>query len=402
MKSTREIAIRARNTTWLGFGLLGVLSNAWVPRIPEVKHALHLSNSQFGLSLAAGPAGAVIGAQLAGRFIHKFGSRWVLVLGGLEMASGIFMLGMATTQKQLMFAIFLQSIGYGCADTALNTQGVAVEVHTERKYMSGFHGAWSVGALLAVVSGGILSHHISTRANICGAAVIAFMTFIPTIFTFLPESLDRHEGDEAGLKGKIKLFERKTFILWALGFGLLGCLIPEAAAMDWSGILLHEHMGLQKGVDSIAFAVFGITMIIGRFSGDKLMMKFGAEKVVKLGGYIGGICMGVSIALAVPLASWNKTVALIIISIGFGIAGFGIAPMVPAFISAAGKIPGIAPSVAIARIGIIGIFSYFMGPTIIGGLADLVTLPGAMAFPVGVLLLAGYLSRTVRAQEVKQ
>ncbi|MFZ9751423.1 MAG: MFS transporter, partial [Candidatus Nanopelagicales bacterium] len=86
-------------------------------------------------------------------------------------------------------------------------------------------------------------------------------------------------------------------------------------------------------------------------------------------------------------------ISLVIICIGFIVAGLGIGPMVPAFISAAGRIPGVAPSVAIARLGVISLAAYFVGPSLVGAIAELSSLPTAMMFPVVCLLAAGYLAK---------
>ena len=47
------MGIRARNALWASFFLLGFLGLAWIPRIPEIKTALDLSDGQFGLVLLA-------------------------------------------------------------------------------------------------------------------------------------------------------------------------------------------------------------------------------------------------------------------------------------------------------------------------------------------------------------
>ena len=181
---------------------------------------------------------------------------------------------------------------------------------------------------------------------------------------------------------------------------MIGCLIPEAAVSDWGGILLHRHLHIPTGLDASGVACFGLAMIVGRFTGDVIMTRYGAERVVKLGGYLGGISLGAAIAISVPLSNLNKTAALIIIDTGFILAGLGIGPMVPALISATGKIPNIAPSVAIARVGIVGILSYFVGPVLTGNLSRIFNLPIAMAFPCSALILSGYLSRTLRVSRV--
>ena len=72
--SNYERGIRARNAVWAGFFLLGITGMAWIPRIPEIKTSLGLSDGQFGLLLLASTLGAVPGAQLSGRIVHMYSS----------------------------------------------------------------------------------------------------------------------------------------------------------------------------------------------------------------------------------------------------------------------------------------------------------------------------------------
>ncbi|MEI6648205.1 MAG: MFS transporter [Actinomycetes bacterium] len=393
----RKLAIRARNMVWLSFILMGIVLIAWVPRIPEIKHSLLLSNSQFGFILVGGPLGLLAGAQLSGRLIHQFGTKKIAFLSGPLSSLSLVLLSNAHSRWTLFGSLFVMGFGYSGIDNAMNTQGVAIERILNRKYMSSFHGCWSLGALCSTLIGGFLAHKVSPHTNLLGIAIVTFFAFIPLLSNLLPKSLDGHRGHEEGMSAKLAWFGKGTGLMWLMGIGLIGCLIPEGSATDWAGILLHEHMHIATGLDASAFACFTIAMIVGRFSGDWLMMKFSPQRVVKLGGYIGGAAFGLGIAMAIPLSTSHQKVALVIINIGFAIAGFGIAPMVPAFVSATGRIPGIAPSIAIARISVISLFSYYVGPIVTGGLADAINLPVAMAFPSLVLILTGYLSRTIRS-----
>jgi hypothetical protein len=45
------MGMRARNAIYSCFFLLGFLGLAWIPRIPEIKDSLNLSDGQFGLVL---------------------------------------------------------------------------------------------------------------------------------------------------------------------------------------------------------------------------------------------------------------------------------------------------------------------------------------------------------------
>ena len=109
----------------------------------------------------------------------------------------------------------------------------------------------------------------------------------------------------------------------------------------------------------------------------------------------GGAGWGICMAIAIPLSSYAAIPALVIVNIGFIFAGLGIGPMFPAFILAAGATPGVAPAVAIARVGVIGIAGYFFGPTLTGLISEVTSLPIALFFPITMLFLAGYLSRTI-------
>jgi MFS family permease len=155
-------------------------------------------------------------------------------------------------------------------------------------------------------------------------------------------------------------------------------------------------MNIGKGLNAAAFASFSLAMIIARFSGDWALEKFGPAATVRIGGYGGAIIWGSAIAIAVPLSDSHPLPAFIIINIGFAAAGLGIGPMFPAFILAASRIPGIAPGVAIARVGVTGIAGYFIGPTVTGFLADIFSLPVAMFYPVALLAMAGFFSRVIK------
>jgi len=48
-----SMGMRARNAIYACFFLLGFLGLAWIPRIPEIKNSLGLSDGQFGLVLLA-------------------------------------------------------------------------------------------------------------------------------------------------------------------------------------------------------------------------------------------------------------------------------------------------------------------------------------------------------------
>ena len=224
--------------------------------------------------------------------------------------------------------------------------------------------------------------------------------FIPLTERMLDATRDEHMGDEGKDERRIPWFKSKVNLLWVFAFGSLGALVAEGASADWSGILLAEHMNIELGLTASAFASFSLSMIISRFTADALMDRFGAARVVFYGGVVGGAIWSASILIAVPLSQTasqtNNLLALVLINIGFFAAGAGIGPMFPAFIVGAAKVPGIPASLGIARISVISIAGYFLGPTVTGLISELTNLPTAFMYPGIALIVAGIAGRGLR------
>ena len=385
----------ARNSLWVSFLLLGIVSMGWVPRIPEIKDAIGLSNGAFGFVLIGSTFGSITGAQLAGRLMHTYGSQRTIFVGVLIMPAGLAGMALATNAVALFITLYTMGLGYALIDMCYNYQGTVVEKILGRRHMSSFHAMWSTGAFLTTVVGGLITRQVSPRANLLAIAIISVIAYLIAARFLLSSAIDGHKG-EVEHEAKIPLFGKSVMPLWLLGVGLLASLVGEGAASDWGAILLRDEMGYEKGVYASAFASFSLAMIVSRFLGDRALDHFGPARLVKLGGYFGGIIWGVAIAIAIPLSATHSTTALVIVNIGFVAAGLGIGPMFPAFILAATKIPGIAPAVAISRVGVIGIAGFFFGPTVTGVISQFTNLSIGMIYPVAMLILSGYLSRGIK------
>jgi MFS family permease len=389
-------ATRARKGLLGTFFFMGVVSMAWVARIPEIRDANGLNNGQLGLILISSTVGAILGAQLTGRLVHSYGTKAVIRIAIIIMPVGLVLMGFSTSPITLIAGLFVMGLGYSSMDTASNTQAVVIEKLLGKRVMSSFHALWSCGAFTTTVFGGAIAKHVSPRDNLVGVGLVCLFLFIPAMRMLLSADLDEHSGGDEETAAKIPFFGKSVLPLWGMGIGLLGGLIAEGAASDWGAILLRDDMGFGKGVNASAFATFSLAMITARFLGDRALDHFGPRKTVLLGGYLGGIGLGAGIAIGVPLSDSHPLLALIVVNIGFACAGLGIGPMFPAYILAASQVPGVASSVAIARVGVIGLAGYFIGPSITGAIAQVTSLPIAMTYPIMMLLLAGYQSHIIK------
>lgn len=394
--------IRARNALWASFFLLGFAGLAWIPRIPEIKDSLGLSDGQFGLVLLGSTLGAIPGAQLAGRIVHMHSSKLVVRISGVTLPLGVFIMGSASTVSTLIAGMFISGFSVAFMDIAINSQAVAIEKHTQGRWMSTFHAMWSIGAFAATLTGGLIAQFVSPRINLWVIATLTLIAYFFVIHFLLPAHLDEHLGEPGeDTESKVPLFGKEALVLWALGVGLMASLIPEGGAYEWSGILLQDHMGIGIGINASAATAFSLAMITSRLLGDKFFEKWGYVNTVKYGGYCGGGIWGAALLIGIPLSDSHQILGLVIVCIGFAAAGFGMGPFFPAFNLAAASIPGVAPSVGLARIGTIAIAAYFAGPTLMGGIAELTSLPIAFAFPVILFFIAGYQSKHIKVRSLK-
>ena len=397
------MGIRARNALWACFFLLGFVSLAWIPRIPEIKDALGLTHGQFGLVLLSSTVGSIPGAQIAGRVVHMYSSKLVVHISGALLPVGVFVIGLASNVQILVLGLFITGFNVAFMDIAINGQAVEIEKHTKGRWMSSFHGLWSIGAFSTTLVGGLVANFVSPRDNLIVIAIFGFLVYQFIAHYLLPAEYDGHLGEPGeGDAGKVTLFGKESLVLWALGVGLMCSLIPESGAYEWSGILLKENMGIGKGLNAAAATTFSLAMIISRLLGDRAFEKWGHVNTVKYGGYFGGGLWGIGMLVGIPLSDSHPTLGLIVVCGGFAAAGLGMGPFFPAFNLAAASIPGIAPSVGLARIGLIAIAAYFGGPTLIGLIAEVTSLPVAFAFPVLLTLVAGLQSKYIKVRALKQ
>jgi len=367
-----EVQTRARLAVTATFITNGLVVGAFVARIPDIKRALDISNSTLSLCLLSSSLGVFAALPIAGKLCAKYGSSPVAFYGTLAMVATW------TLQSFTLFAVWAFALtaflaGYTLAtqDVAMNSHAVTLEHQSSLRLMSVFHGMFSVGGFGGGILGGVcsqlgLSYRVQTIL-ICGAIII--IAFQVQKF-WLPGSDDSHE-----LEPGIKM--HRPAIIWLFGLFGLCSTIGEGAVGDWGGVLTRETYDASPFVSAIPYVVFSATMIIGRFSGDRLATRFGAAKVLASGGLIASIGMFAGLLL-------NSTAGIIF---GWFWMGVGLSVAIPLLFSAAGSMAStrfvgqMAPAQAVAMVSGISYFGFIVGPPFIGFISDATTLRTALFIP---------------------
>jgi len=101
-------------------------------------------------------------------------------------------------------------------------------------------------------------------------------------------------------------------------------------------------------------------MLAGRFSGDKLVARFGAPRMVRSGAGLASMGLGLAVLINDP----------VIMLVGFGSVGLGLSVTYPLVFSAAGNHPTLSPGRAVAGVATMGYGGFLAGPPLLGWLAE--------------------------------
>jgi MFS family permease len=371
-------ARRARGAVAAIFLLNGLVYGSWAARIPAIRDRLGLSDGELGIALACIPIGSIVAMPLAGALAARSGSRRATRAAFALMCAVTAVVALAPSLVALALALLVFGVGMGSLDVSMNVHGVTVEREYGRPIFSGFHAAFSFGGLAGGALGALAaSADLDVRIHLALVAVACALIGLTWSRRFLPGSADAVAAHDP-------IFVRPPRRLWALGALAFACLLIEGASADWSGVYIKDELGAGAGVAALGFTAFSVMMTVGRLAGDRLVERLGSVPLVRLGGAVAAVGFGAALTLAAPAAAL----------VGFACLGAGMSCVIPIVFRAAGHVPGIAASVSLSAVSSIGYLGFVAGPPAIGGIAELIGLPGALGVLVVLAAAVAVLSRT--------
>ena len=151
----------------------GTLFAGLLPRYPEIKAQLALSNTAFGLSVAAFAAGALMSGLTAGALIRRFGSARVAVATSVLVALCTFAAGVAPTPVAFGGALFAAGLADAITDVAQNAHGLRVQRNYGRSIINSLHAVWSAGAVLGgLIGAGAIAVGVSRGTQLAATGAL--------------------------------------------------------------------------------------------------------------------------------------------------------------------------------------------------------------------------------------
>ena len=373
------------------FFLFGLSIMSWVPRFPEVKANLGLSNGEFGSLISLGVFGNVAALLTVGHLVHKFGALLMMRVSTLAFSTSIIILTQTSSSFVFLIFMIIQGAGISAFHISINAQGFNFQDRTKKQVITLLSGYWSSGALLTSVIAGILVDFVSIEIHIAVLSILCLIIMLQTISTMTPNLLKSNENPESDVKlGEI--FKGFNFDMMVSG-GLLCAIMLEFAVSDWSAIFLKEDLGILSGIHTLPFILFTFTMIIGRLNFHRLLPHYSMQRLSQVASLISGISFLMGIAAVSAVGTGNKTLTIIILSVSFSIAGIGSSFLGPSMMNAANSRSRFPASVVIGQIGVINICLIFVMRWVIAWTAEATSLSIALCIPAFMLLLVPYFSK---------
>jgi fucose permease len=214
----------------------------------------------------------------------------------------------------------------------------------------------------------------------------------------LPDVADQHgadphraakDADDAGrCSPTVSRWSGGMVMLGAIAFASMLC---EGATADWASVYLAGPLHAADVESGLGYATFALAMVTVRLSGNRLLTRYRPDRLLPTLAALATVGFSAGLLIGQPAAAL----------VGFACLGVGLASVVPAVFSAAGRIPGLHPGTAVATASACGWAGFVCGPPLIGRLASLSSLSTALfLLPAltGFVVIATSIARALKPQ----
>jgi MFS family permease len=381
---------RARVAGTVTYVSQGVCFAALVTRIPTIQDRFGLDEGALALLLGLVPIIAGVGSVVAGPVIARRSAATTLRIVGPLTPLAIVAVGLSTASGSLpllIAALVFVGFALGSVDAAMNAHAARVEAAYGRSIMASFFAAFS---LAGIIGAGLAALAASTSLALWAFFALLAVVLVPAHLIAGPSYL---RGRAEPADPTTKAAGPSVHVPWRpiviIGIALACVYIADSAASNWSAVYLTDALTSSETIAALAYACYALTTLVARVFVDRGVMAGGPVMLVRFGGLIAA---GAAALIAVAP---NSTWALV----GFGILGFGAAPIIPLAFTAAAQHDPAGSGVAISRVNVFNYVGFVVGAPLIGLVADATSLRWAFAVLIPVLVVVAALAPAFRVRD---
>lgn len=341
----------------LCFSFFAVAQTSLIVRLPLVRKLIDVDIQTLGQILFIGALGAIVGLNLAGRYIAARGTRQPMMVGfSIVTLAGWLASWSAVAGETVIFAIgvSLMFFGFGMVDVAINVDGAAIEQKLGRTIMPRLHAAYSVGTLLGA-SVGTIGAAINLPLDIQCYVLFSINILVPVLtYRAIPRDNGVAIKTTDAVTGKSTVGKWLDFRVVALGIGILAVTLVEGSSNDWLALAMVDDYKVSDAQAGIAYACLLGAMTLTRYFGGSLSDRLGRNRALQILGLTG------IVGILLVILSGNVYLAWL----GSALWGVGVALGFPLFLSAAGEGENAARKVSFVATA--GYMAFLAGPPALG------------------------------------
>lgn len=359
------------------FALQPMAFGAWLAMIPYIKETLRLSKADLAVALLGMPVALIPTLQLASRIVAKIGPRKTFaILLPIQTVVVLFPF-LAWSVPTLFITLAMLGAVVAFLEVALNTYAGRLEKSGDLNIMSRCHGFWALGVML----GSLFATMLFGLGPMIAVFLICAVSAGIGVWSGL--SLPKLVGEEDAASASTRKLSDMPKALFLIAMFVFAISLAEGAMSDWAAVYLAERWGGRAEDAGIAVTVFSGFLALGRFVGDYMIRKLGAQGAARF--TVGLALVGVA-CLTIP-----TSVALTFV--GFALIGLGVSVGFPLGVSAAAQLDDSHEAQNIATMAMIAMTAFLFGPPLIGFVAEAFSLRVALLGLFPGLCLAFWLTR---------
>ena len=348
------------------FAIVGAFWGTFAAYVPEIKAGIGASDAAFGAALLFSGLGLCTSLFVAPIADRMLGPRAMQVGAGV-LALAFLLPASVPNVWTFALAMFCAAAASGLLDVVMNSRVSELESRTKRSLMNSHHAIFSVGyAITALLSGPAREFGVPA---VMAFAVVALCTVAALSWLKMETEIASDEADTGALR-------MGPVVFWG-GLITLVAFMSEGATENWSALHIERTLGGRAAEGAFGPFMLGLTMAIGRFSGQAVVDKLSETRVIVGASVLSAIGVVIAALAPVPLIAY----------VGFAIFGLGVSVIAPMALALVGqKVRARDRTAAISRTAVIGFAGFVIGPPMLGLAAELVSLRLSFLLIAAILL----------------
>jgi fucose permease len=369
----------------LNFMFFGVSLVVHGVTLPHILREFGWSYTVTGVIFSAGAGSYFISSFLCGFLAQRIHPRILIAAGTLISGIGLLFFG---TSQAILFNIlmnFIIGFGHGGIEIVVNLTIVRMEKDEGNYLMSFLHAAFSVGAVLGPLVGGVLvAGRYGWRSVYVFTFFVALALFL--LIFFLPFKRIEYEKNQRKRNGKSVHRDnrlKQIFLHPMLLFSAITIFVYvgiEVGISNWIGEYFVTILGSSKELASFTVSLFWFGILAGRFGVPIIAKRILLTTQLII---LTAVMTGAVFVTALFGSTWTSVAS-------FVLAGIGCSLIYPLVMSLIGRFFPINQSIYIGAVSTAGGLGSFLFPMIMAAVSDFFGLRLGLVFfgLIGVVMLA--------------